>query len=145
LHAPIKDDLTFALRGFVVESQIFNLIPDLSFDQNSCVSSLNEQGHYRHLQFKTFPMVTWGPNLVLVYLFNEGSKYLGLLHECNSQSGSALGSHWAQIVTLSPTLESVFHFWTHIFGLMCLCIPHLIINLILGLQYFISIFTQNFF
>ncbi len=43
LHAPIKDHLTFALKGFVVGSQNFNLTPTLSFDHSSCISRLNEQ------------------------------------------------------------------------------------------------------
>jgi hypothetical protein len=42
-HTPIRNHLTPALRGFVVGSQILNLTPDLSFDHNSCISSLNEQ------------------------------------------------------------------------------------------------------
>jgi hypothetical protein len=43
LHALINDLFTLALRGFVVGSQIPNLISDLSFDHNSCFSDLNEQ------------------------------------------------------------------------------------------------------
>ncbi len=42
-HAPIRDHLTFILRGFVIRSQIFNLTPALSFDHNSCILGLNEQ------------------------------------------------------------------------------------------------------
>ncbi len=41
--APIRDNLTPVLRGFVVGSQIFNLTFALSFDHNSCISCLNEQ------------------------------------------------------------------------------------------------------
>jgi hypothetical protein len=43
LHAQIRDDLTLALRGFVVKSQIPNLTLDHSFDHNSCILGLNEQ------------------------------------------------------------------------------------------------------
>jgi len=43
LHAPIKDHSTFALRGFVFESQIPNLTPGPSFDHNTCILGLNEQ------------------------------------------------------------------------------------------------------
>jgi hypothetical protein len=59
LHAPIKDHLTFALRGFVVRNQIPNLTFDPSFDHNSCISYLNEkyEGNSRHVDFNTFPMV----------------------------------------------------------------------------------------
>jgi hypothetical protein len=42
-HTPIKAHLTLALKGFVAESQILNLIPNPSFHHNSCVSNLNEQ------------------------------------------------------------------------------------------------------
>jgi hypothetical protein len=42
LHAPIKYHLIPSLRGFVVGSQIFNLILDLSFDHNLCILGLNE-------------------------------------------------------------------------------------------------------
>jgi len=41
-HAPIKAYLTPFLKGFVVGSEIFNLTIDLSFDYNSCISSLND-------------------------------------------------------------------------------------------------------
>jgi hypothetical protein len=43
LHAPIGDDLTLALREFVVNSQIPNLNLNPSFDHNLCISSLNGQ------------------------------------------------------------------------------------------------------
>jgi hypothetical protein len=42
LHAPIKNHWTLALRGFVIGSENFNLIPALSFDHNSCILGLNE-------------------------------------------------------------------------------------------------------
>jgi hypothetical protein len=42
LHAPIKYHLIPSLRGFVVGSQIFNLILDPSFDHNLCILGLNE-------------------------------------------------------------------------------------------------------
>ncbi len=41
-HAPIKAYLAPFLKGFVVGSEIFNLTIDLSFDYNSCISSLND-------------------------------------------------------------------------------------------------------
>jgi hypothetical protein len=43
LHAPIENDLTLVLRGFVVRSQVPNFTPDPSFDHNLCISGLN--GH----------------------------------------------------------------------------------------------------
>jgi hypothetical protein len=42
MQDPIKDHLTFVLRGFVIKRQIPNLTIDLSFDHNSCILSLNE-------------------------------------------------------------------------------------------------------
>jgi hypothetical protein len=54
-------------------------------------------------------MVSWGPNFVLVYLSNQGFEHLHLLHECNSQSGSALGCDWASSLALSLICESMFH------------------------------------
>ncbi len=43
LHVSIGNNLTLALKGFVIASQIFNLTPNLSFDHNSCILDLNEQ------------------------------------------------------------------------------------------------------
>jgi hypothetical protein len=37
LHALIRTHLTLALKGFVVKSQILNLIPNHSFDHSSCI------------------------------------------------------------------------------------------------------------
>jgi hypothetical protein len=56
--------------------------------------------------------------------------------KCNSQSGNAFGSHWAQSLTLSPICESVFHFQIHSFGITCPCTPHLVANLMLRLQHY---------
>jgi hypothetical protein len=71
------------------------------------------QGHFKHLHFKTFLMVSSRPNLVLVFLSNQGSKHLQLPHECNSHSRGALGSHSASSLALSPICENVFHTKTH--------------------------------
>jgi hypothetical protein len=42
-YAWIRNHLTVVLRGFLIGSQIFNLIPTPSFDHNSCILGLNEQ------------------------------------------------------------------------------------------------------
>jgi hypothetical protein len=42
-HVTIRDHLTPTLRGFVIGSQISNMIPAPSFDHNSCILGLNEQ------------------------------------------------------------------------------------------------------
>jgi hypothetical protein len=70
------------------------------------------QGHFRHLNFKKFPMVSWRLNLLFICLLNQSFEHLGLLDDCNSQSGSALGSDWVPSLALSPICESVFHIWT---------------------------------
>jgi hypothetical protein len=89
--------------------------------------------HFKHLHIEMFPMVSWLPNLVVVFLFNQGFEHLGLPHECNSQCGSALGNHWAPSLAHSPICESVFHSWTHSLGLMGLCNPHVVANWMLSL------------
>jgi hypothetical protein len=133
LHTPIGDHFTLTLKGFVVKSQIEPLAFLLIITQWIIWR------HFRHLHFKTFTMVSWGPNLVFFYLFNEGSKHLGLLYECNSQNESALRSHWVQSFTLSPICESVFHIWTHSLGLMSFCTLHLVANPMLGVWHLWSI------
>ncbi len=85
------------------------------------------QGHFKHLCFKNFLIMSWGPNLVFVYLSNQGSKHLQLLHKCNSQSGSALGSHWASSLH-SPPFVRVCFTPKHIIDLMGLCTSHLVVN-----------------
>jgi len=42
MHAPIEVHLAPTLRGFVVNSQIPNLNPNPSFDNNLCILNLNE-------------------------------------------------------------------------------------------------------
>ncbi len=86
-----------------------------------------------------FPTVYCTPQSKIIWPLFYGDLWLGvkchlgLLHKCNSQSGSALGSHWIQSLTLCPACEGVFHSRTKSLGLMCLCIPHIIVNLMLGL------------
>jgi len=94
---------------------------------------MNNVRALKHLNFKTFSMVSWGPNLVLVCLFNQGYKHLGFLHKCNSQSGSAFGNHWASSFGLSYICENVFHTQTHFLDLMGLCTLYLVLNSMLRL------------
>jgi hypothetical protein len=86
------------------------------------------RGHFKHPHSKNFLMVFWGPNLVLVCLFNQGSKHLRLPHKCNSQSGSAFKSHWAPSLAFSPICECFFHTQTHSLGFMGFCTPHIVAN-----------------
>jgi len=37
--------------------------------------------------------------------FHQGSEHSQLPHKCNSQSGSALESHWAPSLALSPVCD----------------------------------------
>jgi hypothetical protein len=108
---PIGAHLAPIFKGFMVESQISNLTLAPSFDHNSCKLGLNEQFKVTLSIYasRNLLMVSWGPNLVLVCLSNQGSKHSQLLHECNSQSGSALGSYWVPSLAFSPIFESVFH------------------------------------
>ncbi len=80
------------------------------------------KGHFKHLHFDTFPMVFWGANFMFVCLFNQCSKYSGLLHKCSSQSENALGSHWAQYLALSPLVKMYFTFKDTLLALCALAI-----------------------
>jgi len=108
---PIGIHLAPIFKGFMVGSQISNLILGLSFDHNSCKSGLNEQFKVTLSIYasRNLLMVSWGPNLVLVYLSNQRFKHSQLMHECNSESGNAFGSYWAPSLAFSPIFESVFH------------------------------------
>jgi hypothetical protein len=87
------------------------------------------RGHFKHLNLKKILMVSWRFNLMLVYLSNQGFEHLQLSHECNSQSGSALGSHRALSLAFSPICESVFRCTPkHTLGLMGPCTSHLVTN-----------------
>jgi len=64
-HAPIGDHLSFTLKRFVVPPFFYH---------NSCISFLK---HFRHLHFKTFPMLSYESNLVFFCHYNQGSEHLG--------------------------------------------------------------------
>ncbi len=120
----------------MVGSQITNLTPGPSFDHNSCISSLNEQckrtlGIYI---LKPFQWYHGGPIWCFFFFFNQGFKHSRLLHKCNFQSGSALGSHWVTSFALYPICENAFHTQTHSLGLMGLYTLQLIVNPMLRLQ-----------
>ncbi len=76
----IIDYLTFALTGFVIGNQIENLILTFFFISELMHkrSSWTMRRHFKHLHFKTFPMVCWGSNLMFFCLSNQGSKHSGL-------------------------------------------------------------------
>jgi hypothetical protein len=80
-----------------------------------------------------FPMVSWGPNLVLVCLFNQGCEHSQLPHKCNSQSGSALGSYWVSSLAFSPPFVRVCFTPKHIFSLMGPYTSHFVMNPMLRL------------
>jgi len=71
-HAPIDDHLSLFLKGFVVPP---------FFNHNSCISCLR---HFRHLHFKTFPMLSYESNLVFFCHCNQGSKHLRFSYERKS-------------------------------------------------------------
>jgi hypothetical protein len=71
-YAQIGVHLTFNLKGFVVGSQIPNLILDPPFDHNPCISNLNKQlkGILSIYISSPFQWYFKGPKLVFVYSFN---------------------------------------------------------------------------
>jgi hypothetical protein len=64
---------------------------------------------------------------------------------CNSQIGSAFGSHWAPSLIFFPICESVFHTKTHFLGFMGPCTPHLITNPMLRLWHFYFFIVLNLY
>ncbi len=133
LHVLIRDHLTSFLKGFLVRSQIFYLIFNLSFDHNSYTLGLNEWKHFRHLHFKIFPNGVVEAQFGIFFVFS--TKHLNIWDfRIDSQNGSALGNHWVPSFVLSPICKNVFHNWTPSLDLMGLCTLHLITNLMLRLQ-----------
>ncbi len=130
----------------MVGNQIPNLILVSSFDHNSCISNLNEQweGILGIYIFRTFQ---WYPKVPIWYLFtsNQGYVHLGLSHECNFESGSALGSHWFPSFALSPIYENLFHTQTQFLGLMGPCTPHLVTSPMLRLWHSPSLKKRSMF
>jgi len=92
------------------------------------------QGHFRNLHFKTFPMVSLGSNLVIVYLFNQGFKHLGLLHKCNSQNGGAFGNHWLHFLHFPPFVKMCFTYEHTLLASWALPF-HTFLNPMLGLRH----------
>jgi len=120
LHAPIRNDLTCTLRGFVVRNQILNLILGPSFDHNSFISNLNEQckGILSIYTLKPFQWYLGRAYLVFFYLFNQGSKYLTLAQiqlskwECIWESLGSISCvlpHLWECISLPNTF-----FWPHV-------------------------------
>jgi hypothetical protein len=87
----------------------------------------------KYLRFRTFLMVSWRPNLVFFGFSNQGFKHPQLPHECNSQSGNALGNHWAS--SYYPPCVRMCFTPEHTFGFMGPCISHLVVNPMLRLQH----------
>jgi len=123
LHAPIGNPLTPALRGFVVKNQISNLTPDFSFDQNSCISYLNEQwegtlGIYISRTFQWY-LVGW---IWCLFTFstkalNIQNSYMNVIRKMGVHLGS-IGLHFLHYI---PFVR-VFHIRTHFLSLMGPCI-----------------------
>jgi hypothetical protein len=94
LHAPIKDHLTFALRGFVVKSQIPNLTSGPSFDHTSCISSLNDQGEgiSNICTLRPFQWYLGGP----IWCFCFSTKALNI-HDFHTSATPKMGIHLGAI------------------------------------------------
>jgi hypothetical protein len=83
LFAPIGNHLTPTLRGFVIGSQILNLTPDPSFDHNSCISSLNDQGEGT-LDIFTLRPFQWYFGGPIWCFFVFSTKALNIRDSCKS-------------------------------------------------------------
>jgi hypothetical protein len=77
LHAPIRVHLTLALKGFVVGSQILNLILNPFFYHNSCISSLNKQCEGT-LGICTSRILQWSLKDSIWCLFGFSTKVLNI-------------------------------------------------------------------
>jgi hypothetical protein len=135
LHALIGDDLTFSLRGFVIGSQIFNLILDLSFDCNSCISSVIEQckvilGIYASKPFQ------WYHGYLIGCLFTFSTMALNI-QDSYRNAIPKMGVHLELIrpnFLHSTSVMKVCIIPKHTFlASCCPCIPHLVMNPMLKL------------
>jgi hypothetical protein len=91
------------------------------------------QGHFKHLCFKTFLMVSWGP---IWCLFVFPTKVLNICNSCTNatcQVGVHLGIIRLQPLHFPPFVRVCFTS-KHTFTLMDPWTSHLIMNLMLGLQ-----------
>ncbi len=59
--------------------------------------------HFKHLRFKTFLMVSWGPNVVLIFLSNQGFKHSQLHTSVTPKMGMHL-----EVIELHPLHFSPF-------------------------------------
>jgi len=110
--------------------------------------------HFKHLHFKTFSMVSWGLIWCLFALYTKVLNIREFHTNTTYKVGVHLGAIGFNLLHSPPTCESVFHSQTHFLGLKCLCTPHLIMNLMLGLwhsrfhikcgSYFLTIVTWIF-
>jgi hypothetical protein len=119
----------------VVENKISNLTPSPSFDHNSCISYLNEQWEWTLGIYisRTFQWYLGGP---IWCLFSFSTKALNIQNSCMSATpkmGVHLGGIGFHFLHYVPFVK-MFHIRTHSLSLMGLCIPHLVTNLMLGLQ-----------
>ncbi len=90
------------------------------------------RGHFKHLRFKNFLIVSWGPNLVF---FSFSTKALNI---CNSHTNVTpkVGMHLG-IIGLhplhSPSFVRMCFTPKHTFGLMGPYASHFVTNIMLGL------------
>jgi hypothetical protein len=93
------------------------------------------QGHFKHIRFKNFLMVSWEPNLVVVYLSNQGSEHSQLCTSVTLKVGMHLGIIGFHLLH-SPSFMKVCFTPKHIIDLMGPCNSHLVVNPMLGLWHY---------
>jgi hypothetical protein len=116
LHSPIEDHLTPTLRGFMVESWIFNITLDPSLDHNLCILGLNEQyeGTLSIYILRPFQWYLKGP---IWCFFSFSTKALKICVSCTNaipKMGMHLGIigfhllHYPSFVKVCLTREHTF-------------------------------------
>ncbi len=90
------------------------------------------RGHFKHLHFKTFLMVSWGS---IWCLFAFSTKVLNIYNSCTSATpkmGVHLGIIGFHPLHFPPFVKVCFTS-KHILGLMGFCTSHLVVNPMLRL------------
>jgi hypothetical protein len=90
------------------------------------------RGHFKHLRFKTFLTVSWGPNLVFSTFLTKALN----IHNSHTSATSKVGVHLGAIglhPLHSPPFVRMCFTPKHTLNLMGPCIPHFVMNPMLGL------------
>jgi hypothetical protein len=136
VYCMFQSDLIWLLllRGFVVGSP--NLTPNPSFDQNTCISKLNEQskvtlGIYISKKIQCY---LGGP---ILHLFTFSTKVMNIWNFCMSETFKVrvhlrvIGFNFLHY----PSLVRMCFIPKHFVGFMWPCTPHLVANLMFRLRH----------